>query len=113
VSEKAREAYGWDLIEDAKKVIGFIFSGDRDSFQRQTLFDRGRFPRRRSRIDELREYVLPRWDHLFGWRELKRRSPHVVLPRKLRGTGPEERSIGTVVGHRPPVRTSGERTFRA
>jgi len=105
VTEKVRSAYGWDLIEDAKKVMELVFSEDRDGFERQTNFDRRRLPGRRSKIDELREYVLPRWDWLFSYREMKRK--HEEVPEHLNGTGGIERNIGTVVGHRMKWRGMG------
>ena len=105
VTEKIRQAYGWDLIDDAKKVMELVFSEDRDGFEQQTVFDRRRLPRRRSKIDELREYVLPRWDWLFSYREMKRR--HEEMPEHLNGTGGIERNVGTVVGHRMKWRGMG------
>jgi len=54
VTEKIRSAYGWDPIDDAKKVMELVFSEDRDGFEEQTNFqarparpaepDRGRPP---------------------------------------------------------------------
>jgi len=105
VTEKVRQAYGWDLIEDAKKVMELVFSEDRDGFEKQTIFDRRRLPRRRSKIDELREYVLPRWDWLFSYRRMKRK--HEEMPEHLNGTGGIERNVGTVVGHRMKWRGMG------
>ncbi|MHC4505851.1 MAG: UPF0236 family transposase-like protein [Planctomycetota bacterium] len=105
VTEKVRSAYGWDRIEDAKKVLGHIFAGDRDSFERQSIFDRLRYPGRRSKIDEARAYVANHWDELFTYRELKRTNPE--LPPHMNGTGAMERNIGTVVGHRMKHRGMG------
>jgi hypothetical protein len=105
VTEKVRSAYGWERIEDAKKLLGHIFAEDRDSFEKQSIFDRLRYPGRRSKIDEAREYVENHWDELFTYRELKRRNPG--LPPHMNGTGAMERNIGTVVGHRMKHRGMG------
>ena len=102
VTEKIRQAYGWDLIDDAKKVMELVFSEDRDGFERQTNFDRRRLPRRRSKIDELREYVLPRWDWLFSYREMKRR--HEDMPEHLNGTGGIARTTRPLGPRHPPPR---------
>ncbi|MGD8241083.1 MAG: UPF0236 family protein [Armatimonadota bacterium] len=105
VVEKVRQAYGWDSIEGAKKVMKHIFSGERESYEEQSIFDRLRFGERRSKIDEAREYVEKHWEELFTYRELKRRHPE--LPPHMNGTGAMERNIGTVVGHRMKHRGMG------
>ena len=105
VIEKVRSAYGWDRLEDAEKVLEFIFSEDREGFEQQTIFDRRRLWERRSKIDELREYVLPRWDWLYSHRQMRRECPGI--PDHLNGTGAIERNVGTVVGHRMKWRGMG------
>jgi hypothetical protein len=105
VVDRTRQAYTWERIDEAKKLMGFIFSNDRDSFEKQSIFDRLRLHKRRSKIDELREYLDDRWDWMFSYRELKREHPD--LPPHLNGTGAIERNIGTVVGHRMKRRGMG------
>jgi hypothetical protein len=48
VIEKVRQAYGWDRIHDAEEVLEFVFSEDREGFERQTIFHRRRLWERRS-----------------------------------------------------------------
>ena len=107
--DRTRQAYTWERIDEAKKkkLMGFIFSNDRDSFEKQSSFDRLRLRERRSKIDELREYLDDRWDWMFSYRDLKREHPG--LPPHLNGTGAMERNIGTVVGHRMKWRLSVDR----
>ena len=100
-----RAAYGWDRLEEAKTLLGHVFSEDRDAFERQSRFDRLRFHERRSKLDDARAYVENHWDELFTYRELKREAPD--LPPHLNGTGAMERNIRTVVGHRMKHRGMG------
>jgi len=105
VTEKVRQAYGWDRIEDAGRIMKHIFGEDRESYERQSIFDRLRFSERRSKLDEAREYIEAHWGELFTYRRLKRREPE--LPPHMNGTGAMERNIGTVVGHRMKHRGMG------
>lgn len=107
VSDKAREAYTWQRPEEIKKITNLIFSNDKEGFLAQLSFDRRRLPERRSKLDELRDYVLPRWDMLFASRHLTKRWPEVILPKHLVGSGAQERNIATIPGHRMKWRGMG------
>ena len=107
VVDRVREAYTWQNTADAKRINHLIFSNDRDGFLAQLRIDRRRLRYRRSKLNELEDYVIPRWDMLFASQALAKLNPHVELPPRLRGSGAQERNIGTVVGHRMKWRGMG------
>lgn len=107
VVDRVREAYTWQRRAETKKMNHLIFSNDRKGFRDQLRYDRRHLSERRSKLNELEEYLDPRWEMLFASRTLAKRHPEVAFPPKLRGSGAQERSIGTVVGHRMKWRGMG------
>jgi hypothetical protein len=107
VGDKTREAYSWQRPDEIKRINNLIFSNNKAGFLRQLSSDRRRLKERRSKLDELSDYVLPRWEMLFASRHLTKRWPELILPKGLKGSGAQERNIATVVGHRMKWRGMG------
>ena len=107
VVDRVRETYTWQRRTETKKMNKHIFSNDHKAFQQQLRRDRRRLRERRSKLNELEDYLESRWDMLFASRRLAEQHPEVKLPQRLRGSGAQERNIGTVVGHRMKWRGMG------
>jgi hypothetical protein len=93
-------------IAAAQEALGLLYGEKRARFEARLAADAQRFPERAGHLQELAGYLLPRWEHLFTARQL-RRSGVPGLPPHISGTGGVERNVGTVVGHRLKGRGMG------
>jgi len=107
ISSKARDAYGFDHEAELHATLALVFGERRQEFEARIAEDMRRFPDRKTRLAELRDYLLPRWDWIFATRRLRKEHPEVAVPPHINGTGAEERAVDTLVGHRMKHRGMG------
>ena len=105
VVRKTREAYGWDHLKEASRALKLLLGEKRERLEQHLDADRRRLRDRGGALNELKHYVLPRWDWLFADRKLRRAGRR--LPPHVSGTGAVERTVGVVVGQRMKNRGMG------
>lgn len=105
VVRKTRETYGWDYLEEAARALKLLLGEKRERLERQLDADRRLLRERAGALNELKHYLLPRWDWLFSDRKLRRAGRR--LPPHVSGTGAVERTVGVVVGQRMKNRGMG------
>jgi hypothetical protein len=105
VVRQTREAYAGDHLEDASRTLTLLLGEKRERLEWQLDADRRRLRKRGGALNELKHYVLPRWDWLFAERRLRRAGRR--LPPHVAGSGVVERTVGVVVGQRMKNRGMG------
>ena len=107
VRRKVDEAYGHEHLDLAGEALELVFSRKRDEFESKVNSDMRRLPERRAKLEEMRDYLLKRWEWIYAARDMKASAPEVEFPTHLRGTGAEERMVGVLVPARRSLGAGG------
>jgi len=107
VHSRAIDAYGHEYEASAYRLLAHIFSEKKGRFIAAIERDIRRLESRRTKLREYRDYILKRWDWIFAARKLRKENPHIKIPKKINGTGADERMVGVLVGHRMKHRGMG------